>query len=97
VGTHQLQEGLALAQAISAHEEMSCGLIAIGALELREAVQAWAMEGAAPTYSSLSWKRSAYGYTGSAATSPPESWIPRAGVSIHFGRSLHTFGTVDRH
>ena len=57
----------------SAHGEMSCGLIAIGALELREAVQAWATEGAAPTYSSPSWKRSAFGYTGSAATSLPES------------------------
>lgn len=57
----------------SAHGEMSCGSIAIGALELREAAQAWATEGAAPTYSSPYWKRSAFAYTGSAATSLPGS------------------------
>jgi hypothetical protein len=68
----------------SAHRGMSCGSIAIGALELREADQAWATEGAAPTYSSPYWKRSAFGYTGSAATSLPESYIPRSGVLIHF-------------
>jgi len=56
----------------SARGEMSCGLIAIGALELREAAQAWATEGAAPTYSPPYWKRSAFGYTGSAARSLPE-------------------------